>query len=350
MFIRLLREDYDEQTGIFTIRVQPIEVNNFAEFGAELGENSEDIANTDAPLGIVNYVIAKHPKQKMKWIHVVSGSALLLSIPLLQNSLAQTSTPYANIQQGTLLQVRHSVYLRSQPRLTDDLRIRRLQAGTTLSLIERIRPAWYKVSLPDGTIGYVVSHPYFIQATTSTLPLSNVEPIVAIPSYEMAIPPIQYSSIPSVVNSVDSLPPGITLDPMIHPLAPLSASRKEKVYAVKKVAESKLGIPYIWGHHEDAKQYGFDCSSFIEYVYHHALGYHFSTVSKIQAKYVGIPVSLDEMLPGDLLIFAVGQHVGIYVGEGQMIQAGGGLGKVGYLRVSPGSYWYKHLTAVKRMF
>ncbi|MCL6517684.1 MAG: C40 family peptidase [Alicyclobacillus sp.] len=146
------------------------------------------------------------------------------------------------------------------------------------------------------------------------------------------------------------LPPGVSYDASVHPLATPSATRQAKVNAVLKVAKSKLGTPYIWGHNEDRGQYGFDCSNYTAYVYHHALGYRMSGASRTQASSVGWRVPISQMQPGDLLIFDNGGHVGIYVGDGRMIQEGGGLGKVGYLSVKPGSYWRKHLTAVKRMF
>ncbi|WP_231493356.1 C40 family peptidase [Alicyclobacillus macrosporangiidus] len=154
----------------------------------------------------------------------------------------------------------------------------------------------------------------------------------------------------AVVTQSASLPPGVTYDASVRPLAKPSASRQAKVNAVLQVAESKLGTPYVWGHNEDRGQYGFDCSNFTAYVYHHALGYKMSTSSRTQAKSVGRQVPVSQMQPGDLLIFNNGSHVGIYAGNGRMIQEGGGLGKVGYLSVAPGSYWGKHLTAVKRMF
>ncbi|WDM02924.1 C40 family peptidase [Alicyclobacillus cycloheptanicus] len=146
------------------------------------------------------------------------------------------------------------------------------------------------------------------------------------------------------------LPPGVTLDPNITPLAPLDASYQTKLNAVLQVAESKLGTPYEWGHNEDRGQTGFDCSNFTEYVYHHALGYDMSTASQTQYKRVGVAVPTQDMQPGDLVVFNDGGHVGIYAGNGEMIQEGGGLKKVGYLPLKPGSYWYDHITVVKRMF
>ncbi|WP_304458432.1 C40 family peptidase [Alicyclobacillus sendaiensis] len=147
-----------------------------------------------------------------------------------------------------------------------------------------------------------------------------------------------------------SLPPGVRLDPSIQPLAPENASYQQRTQAVLEVADSKIGTPYIWGHNEDRGQYGFDCSNFVEYVYHHALGYRFTTSSRLQYLEVGWRVPLSDLKPGDLLIFDDGGHVGIYAGNGEMIQCGGGLGRVGFLSVRPGSYWYRHLSAVRQMY
>lgn len=139
-------------------------------------------------------------------------------------------------------------------------------------------------------------------------------------------------------------------DSSVSPLAPLKATHKAKFAAVLKVAQSKLGTPYIWGHNEDRGQYGFDCSNYTAYVYHHALGYKMSGASQVQYHSVGTPVSVKDMQTGDLVIFEKGAHVGIYVGNGKMIEEGGGLGKAGYLSMAPGTYWYNHISSVKRMF
>ncbi|GIM47929.1 hydrolase [Collibacillus ludicampi] len=158
------------------------------------------------------------------------------------------------------------------------------------------------------------------------------------------------SSYQNQDTTLHSLPHGVKLDRSITPIASLDDDHQTKLDAVLQVAESKLGTPYRWGHNEDRGQYGFDCSNFTAYVYHHALGYKFSGSSRVQARSVGNPVPKSQMRPGDLLIFDGGRHVGIYAGNGRMIQEGGGLGRVGYLSVAPGSYWSKHITAVKRMF
>ncbi|GMA51725.1 hypothetical protein GCM10025857_30820 [Alicyclobacillus contaminans] len=167
----------------------------------------------------------------------------------------------------------------------------------------------------------------------------------AVVGTSVAVQPLQQTA-----EAATLLPPGVTLDTHIQPVAPLSASTAAKEQAVMQVAISKLGTPYVWGHNEDRGQYGFDCSNFTAYVYHHALGYKMSGASRTQAQSVGWTVPRSSMRVGDLIIFDNGHHVGIYAGNSRVIQEGGGLGKVGYLSIAPGSYWGKHITAVKRMF
>lgn len=198
------------------------------------------------------------------------------------------------------------------------------------------------VSTTDGsTTG---TTPVISVATTPTPP---VIPVATTPTP----PTVPVTTTTGLSNSTTaSLPPGVQYDSSIQPVAGLDATWQQKMDAILSVSQSKLGTPYIWGHNEDRGQYGFDCSNFTAYVYHHALGYKFSGASRVQASSVGQTVPIQDMRPGDLLIDDNGGHVGIYVGNGQMIQEGGGLRKVGYLKVTPGSYWYNHITAVKRMF
>jgi peptidoglycan DL-endopeptidase CwlO len=82
------------------------------------------------------------------------------------------------------------------------------------------------------------------------------------------------------------------------------------------IAMQYLGVPYVWG---GASPSGFDCSGFIMYVYsqvgvslpHHAASQYG----------MGVPVSRDQLQPGDLVFFNGLGHAGIYIGGGQFIHA-----------------------------
>ncbi|WP_041546229.1 MULTISPECIES: transglycosylase SLT domain-containing protein [unclassified Nocardioides] len=90
--------------------------------------------------------------------------------------------------------------------------------------------------------------------------------------------------------------------------------------AVVAAAKKYLGVPYVWGGTDPAK--GLDCSGLVQRAYRD-LGYELPRVSYQQAE-AGRPVSggLANAQPGDILAFGSPvHHVGIYVGDNQMIEA-----------------------------
>ena len=85
---------------------------------------------------------------------------------------------------------------------------------------------------------------------------------------------------------------------------------------VVSIAMRYLGVPYRWG---GASPSGFDCSGFVMYVYAQV---GVSLPHSSYAQYgVGIPVSRDQLQPGDLVFFNGLGHEGIYIGGGQFIHA-----------------------------
>ncbi|MFE7859966.1 NlpC/P60 family protein [Streptomyces sp. NPDC057403] len=82
-------------------------------------------------------------------------------------------------------------------------------------------------------------------------------------------------------------------------------------------AYSKLGSPYVWG---ATGPDAFDCSGLVQSAYRSAgVSLPRTTYAQIDA---GRRVSRSELRPGDLVFFYSGiSHVGIYIGNGQMIHA-----------------------------
>lgn len=82
-------------------------------------------------------------------------------------------------------------------------------------------------------------------------------------------------------------------------------------------ALDEIGKPYVWA---DAGPDGFDCSGLVVWAYEHVGIYltHFTVAQWNETEH--IPVS--ELKPGDLVFFYADiSHVGIYVGNGMMVDA-----------------------------
>jgi len=98
---------------------------------------------------------------------------------------------------------------------------------------------------------------------------------------------------------------------------------RAQVIAFLTAAESRLGMPYVWGANGPTS---FDCSGLVQWSLAQA-GVVMPRVAADQAQ-TGPAVSLSELAPGDLLFYhtdptAPGyiSHVAIYLGDGEMIQA-----------------------------
>lgn len=113
------------------------------------------------------------------------------------------------------------------------------------------------------------------------------------------------------------------------------------VTGIVEQATRYLGVPYRWGGSEPAT--GLDCSGLVQQVFDD-LGVSVPRTSAEQST-VGAPVaSLADARPGDLVFWASSRpgqsnHIGIYVGDGQMLHAPytGEVVKIAPLRSAPPS-------------
>ena len=124
---------------------------------------------------------------------------------------------------------------------------------------------------------------------------------------------------------------------MIVPVqAVTSASAEASVSGTRTVtlAAAQRGKPYRYG---ASGPRAFDCSGLVKYVYALA-GIAMPHNVAQQYKY-GVPVSRDELRPGDLVFFDELRHNGIYVGDGRFVHAGRSGGSVGVARLEDS--WFK---------
>jgi peptidoglycan DL-endopeptidase CwlO len=96
-------------------------------------------------------------------------------------------------------------------------------------------------------------------------------------------------------------------------VAPEPASQYSGVVAV---AMQYLGTPYVWA---GAAPGGFDCSGLVMYAFAQ-VGVSLPHSSYAMWNY-GVPVSIDQLEPGDIVFFDGLGHVGLYIGGGQYIDA-----------------------------
>lgn len=94
------------------------------------------------------------------------------------------------------------------------------------------------------------------------------------------------------------------------------APQSSSVGGVVGAAYAGVGVPYVYGGKTTS---GWDCSGFVSWAYRQAGISIPSSTSAIRGS--GLFVQTSNPKPGDLVFQNGGGHVGIYVGNGQMIGA-----------------------------
>ena len=111
-----------------------------------------------------------------------------------------------------------------------------------------------------------------------------------------------------------------------------SSGNTSTAQAIVNAAYSQLGVPYVYGGSTAGVE--FDCSGLVQYC-HAVAGISLPRTSQAQG---GCGVAVSNPQPGDIVCY--GTHVGIYIGNGQMIHAPkpGDVVKIASVYGSP---WYR---------
>ena len=115
-------------------------------------------------------------------------------------------------------------------------------------------------------------------------------------------------------------------------------------------ATKYIGRTYVWG--GSNPNTGFDCSGFVCWSYTQSGVYNLPRTTAQNIYNQCVPITKEEAKPGDLVFFhstyvtsSEVTHIGIYVGDGQMIHCGD---PIGYASLSS-SYWTKHFYGYGRL-
>ncbi|KGK86650.1 hydrolase [Desulfosporosinus sp. HMP52] len=129
--------------------------------------------------------------------------------------------------------------------------------------------------------------------------------------------------------------------------SPTQTPTQSKADSILSTAKQYIGVKYQWG--GTSPSTGFDCSGFVYYVFKQN-GITLPRVSRDQYT-VGSYVSFENLRPGDLVFFSfagngVVDHDGIYVGNGQFINASSSKGVTIY---TIGPYWKSVYVGARRV-
>ena len=131
---------------------------------------------------------------------------------------------------------------------------------------------------------------------------------------------------------------------------PGEAFNDETFATLMSEATKYIGFPYRWG--GSRPETSFDCSGYVCWVYTQS-GVHNLPRTTAQGIYNQCtPVSKEDLKPGDLVFFtgtyessSAVTHIGIYVGDNQMLHCGD---PIGYANLG-NSYWIKHFYGYGRL-
>lgn len=123
------------------------------------------------------------------------------------------------------------------------------------------------------------------------------------------------------------------------------STRARSINKVVGAAYDALGKPYVGG---DTGKRGYDCSGLTYSIYLNNLGIKLPRSSNVQVN-AGTTVEKADLIPGDLIFFRTSGkgigHVGLYIGDNNMIHASSGQGQIIITDINAAYYKTRYVTS-----
>jgi cell wall-associated NlpC family hydrolase len=223
---------------------------------------------------------------------------------------AYVFSEYVSIEEAEGVIIGQGVRLRDYPATTGSNVFDTLSKGDKV-VIQYTVDGWCKV-IHDGREGFV-SAEYVDSKFMDEIKSESISEVKRIVPTKVEVP-AQTESTASKNNASGSSSSNSTTKPV--------ESSESLADTIIEDAKQFLGNPYVYG--GNSLTNGVDCSGFTQQIMKRH-GISISRTSSSQYTNDGYKVSRDELRKGDLVFFGYNgsiSHVGIYIGNGQMIHSG----------------------------
>ncbi len=332
-----------------------IYLNEDSEFANEFLSNAKSSKKLEDKVS--DLIKEKFSNIKINTVKLIVGAVTVVSIPFYASmASAAGATPSSTSQTGTV--TASSLNVRSGPSTSHSI-MHTLWNGNRINVIGE-SDNWYNIRLSDGRTGWV-SKDYIASqmSTTGTVTATRLNVRTGPSTSNSIMHTLWNGNRVNVIGESDGwynirLSDGRTGWVSKTYLQVTGSNqqdtKQQKIDKVIATAKSLIGTPYVYGG-ESLEEGGFDCSGFTQYVYKQ-VGYNLNRISSDQAVQ-GIYVSRSNMQPGDLVFSSFNangkvDHVGIYLGNGQMIHSPstGDTVKITNINVS---YWQQRYVTARRL-